>query len=184
MRPPSRGPTPDHAMASPGRLLECIFCFYFVTHIPITLAIDLQALLPRWMFPAALQDLIKWYATMFRDPMIMDPPTWFNTFILCEALLQLPFFPVAAYAFYKGSCPWIRTPAIVYSTHVATTVISILGHILFNDFSKSTYPGPNTLSERLSLLAIYSPYLLIPVMILLTMLYSQRYNSFNGKKRQ
>ncbi|XP_051891176.1 sigma intracellular receptor 2 [Pristis pectinata] len=184
MRPLRRSPTPDNTMASPGRLLECIFCFYFITHIPVTLAIDLQALLPRWMFPAALQGLLRWYAAKFKDPMIMDPPAWFSACIVCEALLQMPFFPVAAYAFYKGSRSWIRTPAIVYSTHVATTVISILGHILFNDFSKSTYPGPNTLSERLSLLAIYIPYLLIPVMILLTMLYSKRYNSFEEKKKQ
>uniref|UniRef100_UPI00398F0481 sigma intracellular receptor 2 n=1 Tax=Pristiophorus japonicus TaxID=55135 RepID=UPI00398F0481 len=171
-------------MASCMRLLEWVFFFYFFTHIPITLAIDLQALLPEWLYPPALQGLLKWYAAQFKDPMIMDPPAWFNACILCEALLQMPFFPVAAYAFYKGSCSWIRTPAIVYSTHVATTVISILAHILFNDFSKSTYPGPNTLSERLSLLAIYAPYLLIPIMILLTMLFSKRYNPDEEKKRR
>ncbi|XP_069767230.1 sigma intracellular receptor 2 [Narcine bancroftii] len=171
-------------MASGGRLLERIFCLYFVTHIPITLAIDLQALLPRWMYPAPLQSLLKWYAARFQDPMIIDPPAWFKACIFCEALLQMPFFPVAAYAFYKGNCSWIRTPAIVYSTHVATTVISILGHIMFNDFSKSTHPGPKTLSGRLSLLAIYIPYLITPLMILLTMLCSKRYNSSEGKKRQ
>ncbi|XP_078404233.1 sigma intracellular receptor 2 isoform X1 [Cetorhinus maximus] len=131
-----------------------------------------------------LQGLLKWYAARFKDPMIMDPPAWFKAFILCEALLQMPFFPVAAYAFYKGGCSWIRTPAIIYSTHVATTVIPILAHILFNDFSASTYPGPKTMSERLSLLAIYTPYLLIPVWILLTMLFSETYNPDKEKKRR
>ncbi|XP_055513556.1 sigma intracellular receptor 2 [Leucoraja erinacea] len=171
-------------MAEPGRLLEYIFSFYFISHIPITLAVDMQALLPRSMFPGALQGLLDWYSARFKDPMLLDPPPWFSVFILCEAVLQMPFFPFAAYAFYKGSCSWIRMPAIVYSTHVATTVVSTLGHILFNDFSKSTYPGPNTLSDRLTLTAIYIPYLIIPLLILLTMLFSNRYNSDGEKKRK
>ncbi|XP_078278565.1 sigma intracellular receptor 2 [Rhinoraja longicauda] len=171
-------------MAEPGRLLDYIFTFYFISHIPITLAVDMQALLPRTVYPAALQRLLDGYSARFKDPMLLDPPPWFSVFILCEVLLQMPFFPVAAYAFYKGSCSWIRMPAILYSTHVATTVVSILGHILFNDFSKSTYPGPNTLSERLTLVAIYIPYLIIPLMILLTMFFSKRYNSDEGKKRK
>ena len=49
-----------------------------------------------------LKDLLRWYAEEFKDPMVVDPPTWFKSFILCEALVQLPFFPVAAYAFFKG----------------------------------------------------------------------------------
>uniref|UniRef100_A0A4W3I4X6 Transmembrane protein 97 n=1 Tax=Callorhinchus milii TaxID=7868 RepID=A0A4W3I4X6_CALMI len=131
-----------------------------------------------------LQDLLKWYATQFKDPMMLDPPAWFKSYIFCEALLQLPFFPVAAYAFYKGNCQWIRTPAIVYSTHVATTLVSILAHILFNDFSTSVYPGPSTMSQRLSLVALYAPYLLIPVMLLLAMLFSVKYNPVEEKKKK
>lgn len=49
-----------------------------------------------------LKDLLKWYTGEFKDPMMLDPPYWFKSFILSEALLQLPFFPVAAYAFLKG----------------------------------------------------------------------------------
>lgn len=33
------------------RVLELIFFFYFATHIPITLFIDLQALLPEHVYP-------------------------------------------------------------------------------------------------------------------------------------
>jgi len=51
-----------------------------------------------------LTELLRWYATTFRDPMMLHPPEWFKAFIYCEAALQLPFFPVAAYAFLKGWC--------------------------------------------------------------------------------
>ncbi|KAM4627775.1 sigma intracellular receptor 2 [Polymixia lowei] len=159
------------------RILEIIFFFYFASHIPITLFIDLQALLPGNVYPPVLKDLLKWYAEEFKDPMMLDPPVWFKSFIFCEALVQLLFFPVAAYAFLKGGCKWIRTPAIVYSTHVATTLVPILAHILFYQFPMKPHPGPQTLKERFVLVSIYAPYLLVPLMLLFTMLFASTYNS-------
>ncbi|MEQ2169364.1 hypothetical protein GOODEAATRI_024435, partial [Goodea atripinnis] len=114
------------------RVLEIIFFFYFASHIPITLFIDLQALLPGDVYPQPvssdhsvfficllrrlslaadinhsflhqLVDLLRWYAEEFKDPMMLDHPEWFKSFVFCEALLQMPFFPIAAYAFLKGA---------------------------------------------------------------------------------
>ncbi|KAJ3590574.1 hypothetical protein NHX12_008524 [Muraenolepis orangiensis] len=158
------------------RILEWIFFFYFASHIPITLFIDLQALLPAHVYPRALQDLLRWYAEEFRDPMVLDPPVWFKSFILCEALVQTPFFPVAAYAFFKGGCKWIRTPAIIYSTHVGTTLVPILAHVLLYPFPLEPHAGPQTWRERWTLVSIYAPYLLVPLMLLFTMLFSHTYN--------
>ncbi|PKU40643.1 transmembrane protein 97 [Limosa lapponica baueri] len=83
-----------------------------------------------------------------------------------------------------GGCKWIRTPAIIYSTHVATTLFAILAHILFHDFSKSQHPGPQTQRERLVLLSIYAPYLLIPLLLLFTMLFHPHYNQAEKRKRK
>ncbi|KAG7279754.1 hypothetical protein CRUP_021370 [Coryphaenoides rupestris] len=159
------------------RMLELVFFFYFASHIPITLFIDLQALLPDHVYPDALKDLLRWYAEDFKDPMVLDPPIWFKSFVLCEALVQLPFFPVAAYAFFKGGCKWIRTPAIIYSTHVATTLVPILAHVLSYPFPLKPHAGPQTWEERWTLVSIYAPYLLVPIMLLFTMLFSPAYNS-------
>ncbi|KAF0023427.1 hypothetical protein F2P81_024057 [Scophthalmus maximus] len=164
------------------RVLEIIFFLYFASHIPITLFIDLQALLPGQLYPQPLKDLLKWYAEEFKDPMVLDPPAWFKSFILCEAVLQTPFFPIAAYAFLKGGRKWIRTPAIVYSTHVATTLVPILAHVLFYQFPMKPYPGPQTPQERWLLVSIYAPYLLVPVLLLVTMLLSSTYNSISSTK--
>nr|XP_020443799.1 transmembrane protein 97 [Monopterus albus] len=162
------------------RVLEIIFFFYFASHIPITLFIDLQVLLPGHVYPQPLKDLLKWYAEEFKDPMVLDPPEWFKSFIFCEAVFQVPFFPIAAYAFLKGSCKWIQIPAIMYSTHVATTLVPILAHILFYQFPMKPHPGPQTLLERWQLVSIYIPYLLVPVLLLLTMVLSSTY-SFTSK---
>ncbi|NXG34805.1 SGMR2 protein, partial [Dromaius novaehollandiae] len=173
------------AMAAPTRLLEWVFAVYFLSHIPITLMIDLQALLPgAGIYPESLTELLQWYAVTFRDPMMIQPPEWFKSFVFCEAFLQMPFFPIAAYAFLKGGCKWIRTPAIIYSSHVATTLLPIIAHILFHDFSKSEHLGPQTQRERLILLSVYAPYLLIPLLILFTMLYSRQYNHVEKRKKK
>uniref|UniRef100_A0A8B9E881 Transmembrane protein 97 n=1 Tax=Anser cygnoides TaxID=8845 RepID=A0A8B9E881_ANSCY len=87
-------------MAAWTRWLERLFALYFVSHVPITLLIDLQPLLPAaGLHP---RSLLEWYAVTFRDPMMIQPPEWFKAFMYCEAFLQLPFFPIAAYAFIKG----------------------------------------------------------------------------------
>lgn len=74
-----------------------------------------------------------------------------------------------------GSCTWIRIPAIIYSSHVATTVWPMLVSFYLDDFSKFVPPGPSTWEERMTLIAIYMPYFLIPELILLTMLFSDTY---------
>uniref|UniRef100_A0A665WRJ5 Transmembrane protein 97 n=2 Tax=Echeneis naucrates TaxID=173247 RepID=A0A665WRJ5_ECHNA len=162
------------------RALELLFFFYFSSHIPITAMIDLQALLPAHLFPQQLRDLLAWYGEAFRDPLVLDPPGWYRSLVLCEAVFQTPFFPVAAYAFFKGGCKWIRTPAIIYSTHVATTLVPILAHILLHEFPMTPHPGPQTMQERWLLVSVYAPYLLVPVLLLLTMLLSSTYNSTAG----
>lgn len=126
------------------RALEIVFFLYFASHIPITLFIDLQALLPQHVYPqqvsvtelhnapppftfmrwfffffltsVQLKDVLRWYSEKFKDPMVVDPPEWFKSFIFCEALIQLPFFPIAAYAFLKGG--WnIESVAGHFGTH-------------------------------------------------------------------
>uniref|UniRef100_A0A672Y993 EXPERA domain-containing protein n=1 Tax=Sphaeramia orbicularis TaxID=375764 RepID=A0A672Y993_9TELE len=88
------------------------YFLYFASHIPITLCIDLQALLPAQVYPQWLKDLVQWYAGAFRDPMVVAPPAWFGSFIVCEALLQLPFFLLLPMLSGKVS-PVQNTPMIV-----------------------------------------------------------------------
>ncbi|XP_060114864.1 sigma intracellular receptor 2 [Heteronotia binoei] len=168
-------------MAAAARALEGLFALYFASHIPLTLLLDAQALSAAW-HPAPLTEMLNWYTTSFKDPLVAQCPAWFKSFLFCEVFLQLPFFPVAAYAFWKGNCKWIRTPAIIYATHVATTLVPLLAHFLFHDFSDSKPAGPQTWLERLRLCAIYSPYLLIPLLLLGTMLFHPSYSS--GEKQK
>ncbi|XP_062031648.1 sigma intracellular receptor 2 [Lepus europaeus] len=170
------------------RFLECLMGLYFLTHIPITLFLDLQMVLPEELYAVEFRNLLQWYAEEFRDPLVQDPPEWFKSFVFCELVFQLPFFPIAAYAFFKGSCRWIRTPAIIYAAHTMTTVIPILSTLLFEDFSSVgagfRAQGPETLAERLVLVSVYAPYLLIPLILLLFMLRNPYYKSEEKRKKR
>ncbi|XP_046543559.1 sigma intracellular receptor 2-like isoform X1 [Haliotis rubra] len=175
-----------------ARVLDFVFFLYFASHIPVTIFIDSQAIFPSSYFPDQVVALKDWYCREFRDPMMVEPPQWFLSFIYCEIIFQFPFFFVAAYAYFKGAakCKWLRLPAAVYGSHVATTVIAIAYHVFTHDFSTSKHPGPRDLKERSTLFAIYSPYLLVPLLLMLDTMFSAAYrpapsgyNASNKKRR-
>lgn len=148
---------------------------------------DLQGVLPRDLYPVELRNLQQWYIEEFKDPLLQNPPVWFKSFLFCELVFQLPFFPIAAYAFFKGGCKWIRIPAIIYSVHTMTTLIPILSTVLLDDFSKASRfrgQGPKTFQERLFLIAVYIPYFLIPLILLLFMVRNPYYKSEEKRKKK
>lgn len=79
---------------------------------------------------------------------------------------------------------WIRIPVIIYSSHVVTTLIAIFYHMLTSDFTNSKYPGPATMKERLTLMSIYSPYFIIPLLNLCDACFSSAYKEGKKIKRQ
>lgn len=114
-------------------------------------------------FPAFARDALAWHIKAHRDHLVRDNPTWFVAFVWCEVLLQLPFFFVAAYAYAKGKA-WIRTPAIMYGVHAATTVVPMLAEFHHGDGGRAA-ANP----QRALLLAMYGAYLVVPLALALDM---------------
>lgn len=102
-----------------------------------------------------------------------SPPTWFRSFIICEAALQLPFFFFVIHGLVRKSNS-IRIPSIVYGAHVATTVIPILAEFIASPTLM--------LSEKIILCGVYSPYLVVPVMLCLYMCFNDE--PFTGTKQK
>lgn len=106
--------------------------------------------------------------------------------LISDCGCQMPIDDHCLCGVCPGGCRWIRIPAIIYGSHVATTLIPILFQIMTADFSSDTChmepatvaaaaAGPVTLSERLSLAAVYVPYLVVPLLLVLYMLTSEHY---------
>mmetsp|Transcript_29138 Transcript_29138/g.38322 ORF Transcript_29138/g.38322 Transcript_29138/m.38322 type:complete len:162 (-) Transcript_29138:178-663(-) len=142
-----------------------VFLIYFVTHIPTTLLIDMQAIFSEF-YPESLKNLLQWHIETNGDFLMATLPLWFRSVIWGEYVMQLPFFFVASYAFYKGA-NWIRIPTIIYGSHVATTMIPILSEILY---SPEMTAGS---TARIQLFCIYLPYLVVPLALVLTMSFNE-----------
>ncbi|KAL1919839.1 uncharacterized protein VTP21DRAFT_1770 [Calcarisporiella thermophila] len=142
--------------------LDKLFLIYFVSHIPITMIMDLQALYPPHLVPSALKELSLWYIKTFRDPFMSGVAEggfyWFLSFLYCEAIYQLPFFFWATWAIWTDY-PKRHLPLLVYGTHTSTTVIPVLFEVVFN-------PAHNLLFKEIAvLLSFYTPYLVIPLIL-------------------
>ncbi|KAJ2904867.1 Transmembrane protein 97 [Coemansia aciculifera] len=83
--------------------------------------------------------------------------TWFRSLLVCELVLQLPFFFYATWALWANS-PRRHVPLLVYGVHVATTMVPILGTLYCGDIDRSC-------GTRAMLAGIYLPYLLIPLVM-------------------
>ncbi|KAL3695248.1 hypothetical protein R1sor_009324 [Riccia sorocarpa] len=120
--------------------------------------IDSQIIISRHWFPASARALVEWHIKNSGDFLMADPPLYFKSFVWAEYLIQLPLHIANAYAFLCGK-KWGRMTGIIYGVHVATTMIPILADILTTD-------NPS----RSTLLGIYVPYLLIPILIVARLL--------------
>jgi len=100
------------------------FLAFFISHIPITLIVDSQALLS--IHPKPFVDLVAWYSFTFKDE-LMSPPyqTWFTAIVACEVFFQVPFFFIAVYALWTGNVSgrgWFRSSCLIYGGHTCTSV--------------------------------------------------------------
>jgi hypothetical protein len=150
-------------LATMNNFLLLTFLIYFITHIPITICLDLQALLGAY-YPEILRSFYAWYVQSFNDVLMTNPPVWLKSFIFAELVFQLPFFFVAIYGLYFKK-NWIRIPSIIYGIHVSTTVWPILSSIVFSEL--------NTDSEKIILFSCYAPYLLIPLLLAIYMTFNE-----------
>mmetsp|Transcript_11288 Transcript_11288/g.20393 ORF Transcript_11288/g.20393 Transcript_11288/m.20393 type:complete len:111 (+) Transcript_11288:143-475(+) len=106
-----------------------------------------------------------------------SPPSWLRSLLAAELLLQLPFFPFAAAAFWRASPAdnAMRLPCIIYGTHVVTTQIPILAAIVLDtEHVKSE-------SHRWKLFGMYVPYLAVPLLLTAVMLARPTPFSFSKK---
>lgn len=124
-------------------MLDTVFLIFFISHIPITLFLDLQTILPAHVFPIWARELLQYYATtfsgkMFQPNFVLDPfmnlkhtPLWFKSLVACELVFQLPLFFILSY----GVLQWILL-AFTISLDLET---SKLGPYTRNSICRSSY---------------------------------------------
>ncbi|KAI8878087.1 hypothetical protein K501DRAFT_336980 [Backusella circina FSU 941] len=162
-----------------SRPLDLVYFIYFATHIPVTVCIDFQAFYPPEWVPQILKDALLMYTRDFKDPFMSskEPTYWFLSFVVCELLVQLPFFFIACVGLVRDS-KYIRLPLAVYGAHVATTVAPLLAEVLLNPAYDLTQ------SERYILSGFYAPYFILPlIMVLDSSMRVHKYLTVSSEKK-
>ncbi|CAM9449164.1 unnamed protein product [Scytosiphon promiscuus] len=137
------------------------FTVFFASHFLISLLLDAQAVSIGDHFPQVLKSLMQFHVETNHDYFMAKPTApWFAALIWLELLVQVPFFAFATAGFVRR---WnaVRIPCIIYGTSAFTSVVPILGDILASD--EVTDP------QRYKLICIYSPWLLLPLVLALVM---------------
>jgi hypothetical protein len=143
------------------------FLGFWISHIIFTIILDGQVVVPH-LFPTVLRELLVWYCSLSNDPLISKATTpellWFQALVSCELCFQLPFLIAAvrmlSSSLYTSTYPnWFRYACIAYGSHTATTMAPILATLITNPEA--------TLPERVLITALYLPYLIFPLWILL-----------------
>jgi len=135
-----------------------VFLGFFVSHIPATALVDAQAVLPAWVFPGFARDALAWWVTSCGDPLMGARPLWFRAIVTAEVTLQFPFFFYAIRGLLARD-DRIRVPCVAYAGHVCTTMVPILAELVWGGHAA-------TASQRALLVAVYLPYLVVPLGLL------------------
>jgi len=164
-----------------SRPLDLIYVIFFVSHIPASFLIDLQAVYPSHIVPAAVKRLPELYFQTSNDPLIggvmgylgnNEHLVWFKSFLLLELGFQVPVFFLGIYGLWKDSRS-IYVLLLIYAASTATTTLPCLALILTTPIT-----SPETIlhgiasitpDQRLLLLSSYIPFFLIPLFMALDM---------------
>lgn len=93
-----------------------------IIHTLITAFVDSATIIPNEYLLDVQSTLLELHIEMNNDPLVRNPPAWFVIFVIIEIAFQLPFFVVAAIAFYKGT--YIRSNKI--KTNLQSRYLTLL----------------------------------------------------------
>ncbi|CAK9442296.1 uncharacterized protein LODBEIA_P60390 [Lodderomyces beijingensis] len=142
--------------------LDALVFGYYLTHIPVTLVIDASVIIPKQYHSQLTSFLVQFHTSQNKDIVLLYPQIWFKTFILVEVVFQLPLFVYFCYKYLKRQLDaryyaW----SLIYGFNASFTTFVCMVYICMEggNFGLSEV-------EAVKLVAVYSPYLFFPLVIL------------------
>ena len=151
------GPLP--AAAQERMSVDALIALYFASHFVLGYLVDIQSVLPD-VSPAlyakyeaaGLTAVVQRWGEEQGDFLVLSNPLWFKSVIWFEVTLQLPACALIAYG-WANRREWVKTPALVYSVHVLTTMVPIMAVLYFD-------PRPTIMC-----LAVYGIWVALPLLV-------------------
>ncbi|EER31149.1 conserved hypothetical protein [Candida tropicalis MYA-3404] len=144
-------------------LIEKSLFWYYLIHIPITIFIDSSCIIPQQYQLAITSKIVDFHVSTNHDILLSSPQTWFKIFVTFEVVFQLPLFFYFLYKYLSNRLDlsyylW----SIIYGFNAGfTTFVCLIWLIL----EYKTYDL--SIGQVTNLCAIYSPYVIIPLIIII-----------------
>ena len=149
---------------------QSLITLYHLIHIPVTLLIDSSVIIPKQYHLNLTNILVNLHVSQNKDILLLYPQTWFKTFIFIECIFQLPLFIYFVWKHNKREFDTrYHTWSLIYGFNASFTTFVCMMHIIF----EGSLFGLLEL-EIVKLVGIYSPYLIIPFIILVRSLHHLR----------
>lgn len=135
---------------------------YFLLHIPITVFMDSNIVVPKEYLVSWAQAVLDFHISTNKDFLLVETPLWLQVFGLFELVFQLPLFVYCSIKLYKGNdrLHWIWMVIYGFNASFTTLVCLVYVYLTGDQYGLS-------FGERINLLGIYSPYLVIPLVMLI-----------------
>ncbi|KAJ1561540.1 hypothetical protein HK405_003604 [Cladochytrium tenue] len=151
---------------------DTVFALFFLSHIPVTLLIGTQSLLPASFFPAGLRGGVAWWAQASGDPWLSaiaagrSLPAWWVGVTFVEVAFQLPWFVWYVVRHFSGSSassssasPAARAAVIVYCVECMTSLVPILAELVIGQPQLTDF-------QRVTVIGAYLPFFVAPAILL------------------
>lgn len=143
------------------RKLDLFYFAYFVIHVPVTLLIDSCLIVPLQWQCGLQQRIVQFHIAANHDFLLASLPLWLQVFGLIELTFQLPLFVYGAYKLYlrrRDVYPWL----MLYGFNASLTTLVCLSYVILQGEAYGLSPW-----QVHQLFALYVPYLLIPLVMLI-----------------
>lgn len=139
--------------------MDTLFAAYLLLHGVLACLVDAQSILPD-VAPAiyalyestGLTAVVAQWCAEEGDFLVKENPAWFKALIWSELFLQVPACFVLGLGWLREA-EWVKKPSLVYSVHVLTTMVPIMGTLLSD-------PRPTTKCT-----AVYAVWVLLPLLL-------------------
>ncbi|KAF3674789.1 putative transmembrane protein 97-like [Capsicum annuum] len=116
------------------KLLDLLLFVYFIFTANSIPLLNSQVVLPKYMFPSMLVDLMNWYIQEFGDYLASEKPHFFVGLVWLELLFSWPLCVLSLYAIAAGKS-WINTTCLVYGASTITSMkIGFIGKLEFTEY--------------------------------------------------
>ncbi|PGG98029.1 hypothetical protein AJ80_09598 [Polytolypa hystricis UAMH7299] len=142
------------------RKIDLTYAVFFVVHVLVMLLVDLVPLYPESLRPAFLGQIRTFYIDTYQDKFFSNPPAWFFTYMIMEAVYHMPLSVWVVGALVRDD-PLVPVHLLIWAVQSFVTTVTCLAE---------AWGWPDrTVEQKWNITTLYGPYILLAALMGLDM---------------